>query len=915
MYELKKNDLKIFRIVLDEHSLFSDIMEKDILVADYESFLEACLLINDIKSKVYSEYNDKKFFQFEEVLKNHQLPIKIVLNSNKYTRYFEKTLVNPDIVLITPLDVFRQVFDGFNLPTWFNDDFILQLDLINHIEKLQKISTDHRDLRFEDLLFMHILEIPNSDELKTYRNTNSPIILFLKATLNTINKTNREIFEIFSAQYRDNLQEMEVLKQLIDYASTSKTENINRKLLEIFILDLNRGYDFEIVTEKLEDCSDELMTYYNRIKSLLGDRIYEIINVEHDLFSRLSSELNSQMAIKHKSDLETIIDQMINSQEDINTKLERILQKFPSYMFEAFHLEFFFNFLVSCLYSGLISNKSTSIKESIFIKIDLLIDKNLDFMQKYLPDSSLVSVMQNISFIFDALFNYSNLVIKMKFEHISSITDWMEFYKNIFSEFSSFGDLVLTQNDLFEIYGTKSLNKLHKEFEETFLKLYKKVQISFEVFLIRKYPAICNGELKVKRIIDVMDTIETKLNENRNRRIFLIVLDGMSYDSWKQLKPLLQNYPFGINEELIVSTIPTVTEIARKCLFGGYYYDKLSVMHRNPSDEKTNFLKKFHHLPISLKYATSISDLRDSLSHKYKITSYIIDDLDIYAHVKTDLPKNIRDEMISDVRAKLDHILGIISNSNLSEDDMIILTTDHGMQRVYNTTSFPRLDKNKFEKHFQSGRVQLLCEGSRFRMQEMSVYNPIDKIKDNFHIINYYEFKDYCLPASFYRMGNPIALVIAKTNNKFPWQRSPYTHGGLSMEEIFIPYIELTLSGEIVKPLIHFSCEKEVEINQDCSMKITLANITNKVIKVNKISFNDLYKNINEHIDLGKEKSFFLNLKTNKLGVLKGKSRINYMISNTEFKEEQDIIINVIRPRTHVKRKTDDMMERLMKDE
>ena len=81
---------------------------------------------------------------------------------------------------------------------------------------------------------------------------------------------------------------------------------------------------------------------------------------------------------------------------------------------------------------------------------------------------------------------------------------------------------------------------------------------------------------------------------------------------------------------------------------------------------------------------------------------HIIDDLDVYAHVKTDLPKNIRDEMISDVRAKLDHILGIISNSKLSNDDMIILTTDHGMQRVYNTTSFPRLDKDKFEINYDS---------------------------------------------------------------------------------------------------------------------------------------------------------------------------------------------------------------------
>ena len=58
---------------------------------------------------------------------------------------------------------------------------------------------------------------------------------------------------------------MEVLKQLIDYITNSKTKNINHKFLEIFILDLNRGYDFETVTERFEDCSDELITYYNRI--------------------------------------------------------------------------------------------------------------------------------------------------------------------------------------------------------------------------------------------------------------------------------------------------------------------------------------------------------------------------------------------------------------------------------------------------------------------------------------------------------------------------------------------------------------------------------------------------------------------------------------------------------------------------
>lgn len=287
-----------------------------------------------------------------------------------------------------------------------------------------------------------------------------------------------------------------------------------------------------------------------------------------------------------------------------------------------------------------------------------------------------------------------------------------------------------------------------------------------------------------------------------NEDVFVVVIDNLRFDQWKILSPVLSKYYAVREEEIVYSILPTATHYARNAFFAGLMPSdiakKFPQYWRNEEDEggknmfekellKTNLKRLGRDIKFSYNKITNLDagkKLNDNFSQllNNKLNVIVYNFVDMLSHARTEM--EVIRELADNESAYRSLTLSWFDHSPLHEilkkiaaaGKKLVITTDHGTIRVSNPVKIIGDKNTNTNLRYKTGR------NLSYNAKEVfQVANPEDAKLPKSGLSSEYVFT---VNDDYFVYPNNYNYYVNYYNHTFQ-------HGGISLEELLIPFVVL----------------------------------------------------------------------------------------------------------------------------
>jgi DNA-binding response OmpR family regulator len=376
--------------------------------------------------------------------------------------------------------------------------------------------------------------------------------------------------------------------------------------------------------------------------------------------------------------------------------------------------------------------------------------------------------------------------INIEINSARTVKDWTEIYKKLV-----YWELELEtsgENTMDEILKTQK-EEANKEFgkfiKANYLNWFKpgnedRPMMPFDFFR--------------KEIIPLLDN---------NEKVFVLVIDNLRFDQWKTIMPLIREHMNVEKEDIWYSMLPSATQYARNALFAGltpsqiakrypeYWLNDEEEGGKNLFEEKLlEKLFEMYRRKVKFSYDKIMNNkfskkLNENLSNllQNQLSVVVYNFVDMMSHARTEI--EMIKELAYDEKAYraltltwFEHspLLELIKELSVQKIKTIIIT-DHGSAIVQNPVKIVGDKNTSTNLRYKLGRNLSYNKNKVFE-----ITNPESAGLPSTNLSSSYVFS----------FANDFFAYPNNFNYYVRYYKGTLQHGGISMEELLIPYIVLT---------------------------------------------------------------------------------------------------------------------------